>query len=154
MALLLIDLDHFKPINDRFGHAAGDLMLQVIAMRLREHVRAGDAVARLGGDEFAALICGSDAESQAREIAERLLAELSEPVHYGAERLRVTISIGVALYPRHAQNFTGLYKAADMALYRVKELGRSDSRVHGDDGELSEQACLELDVLKVPSGLA
>ncbi|RRV43109.1 diguanylate cyclase [Pseudomonas sp. o96-267] len=154
VALLLIDLDHFKPINDRFGHAAGDLMLQVIAMRLREHVRAGDAVARLGGDEFAALICGNDAESQAREIAERLLAELSEPVHYGAERLRVTISIGVALYPRHAKNFTGLYKAADMALYRVKERGRSGSRVHGDDGELSEQACLELDVLKVPSGLA
>ena len=154
VALLLIDLDHFKPINDRFGHAAGDLMLQVVAKRLREQVRAGDAVARLGGDEFAALICGSDAESQAREIAERLLAELSEPVHYGAERLRVTISIGVALYPLHARNFTGLYKAADMALYRVKELGRSDSRVHGDDGELSEQACLELDVLKVPSGLA
>lgn len=75
-------------------------------------------------------------------------------MHYGAERLRVTISIGVALYPRHARNFTGLYKAADMALYRVKELGRSGSRVHGDDGELSEQACLELDVLKVPSGLA
>ena len=75
-------------------------------------------------------------------------------LHYGAERLRVTISIGVALYPRHARNFTGLYKAADMALYRVKELGRSGSRVHGDDGELSEQACLELDVLKVPSGLA
>ncbi|PZQ44501.1 MAG: hypothetical protein DI559_01115, partial [Ectopseudomonas oleovorans] len=101
VALLLIDLDHFKPINDRFGHAAGDLMLQVVAKRLREQVRAGDAVARLGGDEFAALICGSDAESQAREIAERLLAELSEPVHYGAERLRVTISIGVALYPLH-----------------------------------------------------
>ncbi len=153
VALMLIDLDHFKPINDRFGHAAGDLMLQVIAKRLREHVRAGDAVARLGGDEFAALICGSDAESQAREIAARLLAELSEPVHYGAERLRVTISIGVALYPSHANNFTGLYKIADQALYRVKELGRSGARVHGDDGELSEQACLQLDVLKVPSGL-
>ena len=154
VALLLIDLDHFKPINDRFGHAAGDLMLQVIAKRLREHVRAGDAVARLGGDEFAALICGSDAERQAREIADRLLAELSKPVHFGAERLQVTISIGVALYPRHARNFTGLYKIADQTLYRVKELGRSGARVHGDDGELSEQACLQLDVLKVPSGLA
>jgi diguanylate cyclase (GGDEF)-like protein len=154
VALLLIDLDHFKPINDRFGHAAGDMMLQVIAKRLRERVRLGDAVARLGGDEFAVLICGSDAESQAREIAERLLAELSEPVHYGAERLRVTISLGVALYPQHAQNFTGLYKVADQTLYRVKELGRSGARVHGDDGELSEQACLQLDVLKVPSGLA
>ena len=154
VALLLIDLDHFKPINDRFGHAAGDLMLQVIAKRLREHVRAGDAVSRLGGDEFAALICGSDAENQAREIAARLVSELSVPVHYGAERLRVTVSIGAALYPCHAQSFTGLYKAADAALYRVKELGRSGSRIHGDDGELSEQACLQLDVLKVPSGLA
>ncbi|MFN3771537.1 MAG: diguanylate cyclase domain-containing protein [Ectopseudomonas guguanensis] len=154
VALLLIDLDHFKPINDRFGHAAGDLMLQVIAKRLREHVRAGDAVARLGGDEFAALICGSDAERQVREIADRLLAELSKPVHFGAERLQVTISIGVALYPRHARNFTGLYKIADQTLYRVKERGRSGARVHGDDGELSEQACLQLDVLKVPSGLA
>ncbi|MGE6240423.1 diguanylate cyclase domain-containing protein [Ectopseudomonas guguanensis] len=154
VALLLIDLDHFKPINDRFGHAAGDLMLQVIAKRLREHVRAGDAVARLGGDEFAALICGSDAERQAREIADRLLAELSKPVHFGAERLQVTISIGVALYPRHARNFTGLYKIADQTLYRFKERGRSGARVHGDDGELSEQACLQLDVLKVPSGLA
>lgn len=154
VALLLIDLDHFKPINDRFGHAAGDLMLQVIAKRLREHVRAGDAVARLGGDEFAALICGNDAESQAREIAGRLLANLAEPVHYGAERLRVTISIGVALYPLHAGHFAGLYKAADQALYRVKELGRSGSRVYGEDGERSEQACLQLDVLRVPSGLA
>lgn len=75
-------------------------------------------------------------------------------MHYGAERLRVTVSIGAALYPCHAQSFTGLYKAADAALYRVKELGRSGSRIHGDDGELSEQACLQLDVLKVPSGLA
>ena len=153
LALLLIDLDHFKPINDRFGHAAGDLMLQVIAKRLREHVRAGDAVARLGGDEFAALICGSDAESQAREIAERLLAELAAPVLYGTENLRVTISIGAALFPQHAKHFTDLYKAADSALYRVKELGRSGSRVHGDDGELTDQACLQLDVLRVPSGL-
>lgn len=154
VALLLIDLDHFKPINDRFGHAAGDLMLQVIAKRLREHVRAGDAVARLGGDEFAVLICGQDAENQARDIAARLLADLSEPVHYGAERLRVTISIGVALYPLHARHFAGLYKAADQALYRAKELGRSGSQVHGEGGELSEQACLQLDVLKIPSGLA
>lgn len=141
VALLLIDLDHFKPINDRFGHAAGDLMLQVIARRLRENVRAGDAVARLGGDEFAALICGSDAEGQAREIASRLLAELSEPVHFGSERLSVTISIGAALYPLHAKHFTELYKAADQALYQVKELGRSGSRVHGEDDGASAQAC-------------
>ena len=153
VALLLIDLDHFKPINDQHGHDAGDQMLQAIAQRLREHVRAGDAVARLGGDEFAVLICGADAEDHARDIASRLLAELAQPVHYGAERLTVTISIGAALYPQHARNFTSLYKAADEMLYKVKARGRSGSAVCGEDGELSSSARLQVDVLNVPSGL-
>ncbi|MDH1264218.1 sensor domain-containing diguanylate cyclase [Pseudomonas sp. GD03944] len=153
VALLLIDLDHFKPINDRYGHDAGDLMLQVIAKRLREHVRGGDAVARLGGDEFAVLICGDDAESHAREIAARLLQALSQPVLYGAERLTVTISIGAALYPEHARHFNSLYKAADEALYKVKARGRSGSAVCGEDGELSTSERLRLDVIKVNSGL-
>lgn len=153
-ALLLIDLDHFKPINDKYGHDAGDLMLQSIAQRLREHVRAGDAVARLGGDEFAVLICGGDAEQHARDIASRLLEELAKPVTYGAERLTVTISIGVALYPHHASNFTTLYKAADQMLYKVKSRGRSGSAVCGEDGELSNTTRLQLDVLNVPSGLS
>ena len=153
-ALLLIDLDHFKPINDKYGHDAGDLMLQSIAQRLREHVRSGDAVARLGGGEFAVLICGEDAEQHARDIARRLLEELAKPVAYGADRLTVTISIGVALYPRHASNFTTLYKAADEMLYKVKSRGRSGSAVCGEDGALSSSARLQLDVLSVPSGLS
>lgn len=153
IALLLIDLDHFKPINDKFGHDAGDLMLQSIAQRLREHVRSGDAVARLGGDEFAVLICGEDAEQHARDIAQRLLSELAKPVMYGAERLTVSISIGVALYPRHASNFTALYKAADEMLYKVKSRGRSAWAVCGEDGEMSDSTRLYLDVLSVPSGL-
>jgi two-component system, sensor histidine kinase LadS len=154
VALLLIDLDHFKPINDRYGHDAGDQMLRAIAQRLRDHVRAGDAVARLGGDEFAVLICGADAEEHARDIARRLLAELAQPVSYGADRLTVTISIGVALYPQHAHTFTSLYKAADEMLYKVKGRGRSGSAVCGEDGELSSSARLHLDVLNVPSGLS
>ena len=153
VALLLIDLDHFKPINDRHGHDAGDLMLQAIAQRLREHVRGGDTVARLGGDEFAVLICGEDAEQHAREIAARLLGELAQPVMYGAERLTVTISIGVALYPQHASNFTSLYKAADEMLYKVKARGRSGSAICGEGGELSSSTRLHLDVLNIPSGL-
>jgi diguanylate cyclase (GGDEF)-like protein len=153
VALMLIDLDHFKPINDRFGHDAGDLMLQVIAKRLREHVRSGDTVARLGGDEFAVLICGADAERHTREIAQRLLAELAQPVLYGAEPLTVTISIGAALAPQHAKQFGSLYKAADEALYKVKARGRSGSSICGEDGELSSSARLQLDVLKIPSGL-
>lgn len=153
VALMLIDLDHFKPINDRHGHDAGDAMLRAIGHRLREHVRGGDSVARLGGDEFAVLICGPDAEPHAREIAERLLAELSKPVSYGQHELTVTISIGVALYPNHARQFAGLYKTADQALYQVKDRGRSGFAIFGDNGELSGEACLRLDVLKVPTGL-
>lgn len=154
VALMLVDLDHFKPINDRYGHDAGDLLLRTIGHRLREHVRTNDMVARLGGDEFAVLVCGPEAERHAQEIAGRLLAELSRPVLYGANRLAVTISIGGALYPQHALQFTGLYKAADEAMYRAKQKGRSGFVLQGCDGELSQQTCLMLDVLKVPSGLS
>jgi diguanylate cyclase (GGDEF)-like protein len=154
VALMLVDLDHFKPINDRYGHDAGDLMLRTIGHRLREHVRTNDMVARLGGDEFAVLVCGPDAQQHAQEIAARLLGELSRPVLYGANRLAVTISIGAALYPQHALQFTGLYKSADEAMYRAKQRGRSGFVLQGCDGELSPQTCLMLDVLKVPSGLS
>ena len=154
VALMLVDLDHFKPINDRYGHDAGDLMLRTIGHRLREHVRTNDMVARLGGDEFAVLVCGADAQQHAQEIANRLLGELSRPVLYGANRLVVTISIGAALYPQHAVQFAGLYKSADEAMYRAKQRGRSGFVLQGSDGELSPQTCLMLDVLKVPSGLS
>ncbi|MBD9426884.1 GGDEF domain-containing protein [Pseudomonas sp. PDM15] len=154
VALMLVDLDHFKPINDRYGHDAGDLMLRTIGHRLREHVRTNDMVARLGGDEFAVLVCGPDAQQHAQEIAARLLGELSRPVLYGANRLAVTISIGAALYPQHALQFSGLYKSADEAMYRAKQRGRSGFVLQGCDGELSPQTCLMLDVLKVPSGLS
>ncbi len=153
LALMLIDLDHFKPINDRFGHDAGDEMLRTIGQRLREHVRGGDAVARLGGDEFAVLISGADAEVEARDLARRLLDELAVPMCYGAEQLSVSISIGVALFPQHARHFSGLYQTADQALYKAKARGRSDLVVFGEDGELSSEASLQLDVLKIRSGL-
>ncbi len=125
LALLLIDLDHFKPINDRHGHDAGDLLLQHIARRLREQVRGSDTVARLGGDEFAVLIGGADAQHYAEDVAKRLLAELPRPVDYAGHSLTVSISIGVAFYPQHAEQFADLYKAADQALYQAKSAGRS-----------------------------
>ncbi|WP_420902128.1 diguanylate cyclase domain-containing protein [Pseudomonas nitroreducens] len=125
LALMLIDLDHFKPINDSHGHDAGDFMLQNVGNRLRQCVRGSDCVARLGGDEFAALISGPDAESHAKEIACRILNELSRPVKFDSLELRVTPSIGVAIYPSHAMQFSKLYKAADQALYEVKGNGRA-----------------------------
>lgn len=154
VALLLIDLDHFKPVNDTYGHDAGDLLLRTIGHRLREHVRTNDMVARLGGDEFAVLVCGPDAQAHTREIAERLLDTLATPVLYGNHQLAVSISVGGAFYPQHAQQFSGLYKSADEALYRAKQKGRSGFVLQDGDGETSTQTSLMLDVLKVPSGLA
>lgn len=139
VALMLIDLDHFKPINDSHGHDAGDFMLQNVAHRLRQCVRTSDCVARLGGDEFAALISGPDAEGHAREIAKRLLNELSRPVSFDSLELRVTPSIGVAIYPSHAMQFSKLYKAADQALYEVKGNGRASYAVASEcSGETSD----------------
>lgn len=140
LALMLIDLDHFKPINDSHGHDAGDFMLQNVGNRLRQCVRGSDCVARLGGDEFAALISGPDAEAHAREIACRILNELSRPVRFDTLELRVTPSIGVAIYPSHAMQFSKLYKAADQALYEVKGNGRASyaiaSESNGDASDL------------------
>ena len=125
LALLLIDLDHFKPINDQHGHDAGDFLLCELSRRLQLHVRRNDMPARLGGDEFAVLISGPDADQHAHEIAERLLAELVKPVTYHGLQLQVNISIGGAIYPQQGQHFSDLYKAADQALYQVKCEGRA-----------------------------
>ncbi|KSM48751.1 sensor domain-containing diguanylate cyclase [Pseudomonas aeruginosa] len=133
MALLLIDLDHFKPINDTHGHDAGDFVLQNVAQRLRHCVRTEDCVARLGGDEFAVLVGGTNAEQHARDIAERLLRELAKPVEFAKQWLVITPSIGVALFPGDALQFGKLYKAADQALYRVKGAGRAGYAMAADD---------------------
>lgn len=126
VALLLIDLDHFKPINDGYGHDAGDLLLRTLGQRLRSLVRSSDMAARLGGDEFAVLLTGPDAEQDAAPIAERLLNELSRPVLYRGVGLAVTVSVGAAFFPRHADEFSQLYKAADEALYQAKQRGRAN----------------------------
>ncbi len=125
LALLLIDLDHFKPINDQHGHDAGDFLLCELSRRLQLHVRHNDMPARLGGDEFAVLISGPDADRHAHEIAARLLAELVKPVTYHGQQLRVSISVGGAVYPQQGAHFSDLYKAADRALYQVKCEGRA-----------------------------
>ena len=88
-------------------------------------MRGSDTVARLGGDEFAVLIGGADAPGYAQDVAQRLLAELARPVDYAGHSLNVSISIGAAFYPQHAEQFAGLYKAADQALYQAKAAGRS-----------------------------
>lgn len=122
-AVLLIDIDRFKPINDLHGHAAGDAALREVADRLRRHVRAADVVARYGGEEFLVVMAGALVE-EAEGVAERLrLAIAEEPVDIGSARLRVTISIGIAV-ARPGEGTDSVVTAADSALYRAKRGGR------------------------------
>ena len=119
LALLMIDLDHFKEINDSFGHPTGDGLLRLIGPRLRSVTRSGDVVARLGGDEFAVLLTGADVEF-ATSIAERITTEIEPPFDVEGSSLHVGASIGIALSPQHASSATELMRCADVAMYRAK----------------------------------
>jgi diguanylate cyclase (GGDEF)-like protein/PAS domain S-box-containing protein len=128
VAVLFIDLDGFKAVNDTVGHQAGDELLIQAARRLQESVRAGDTAARLGGDEFAALICGTSTdrhkrEYQVHEIADRLRARLSEPYRFDGTELRVDASIGVA-FAEPGVTPGELLRNADLAMYRAKQAGK------------------------------
>ncbi len=127
-ALMCIDLDRFKAINDNLGHQAGDAVLRMVADRLRARLRGEDTLARIGGDEFVALQCtGDDPEAAARETAGRLVAALDTPLDVEGHRLDVGISIGIAVAYRDGdgpKDGVALYRAADDALYRAKNSGR------------------------------
>jgi two-component system cell cycle response regulator len=122
--VLMIDVDRFKPLNDYYGHAAGDAALREVAARLREHVRASDVVARYGGEEFLVVMSGAGAEETA-VIAERLRAAIAgRPIDLGQAKLPVTVSIGSALAGNNTEA-PSLIAAADTAMYRAKSLGRN-----------------------------
>lgn len=124
-ALFFIDVDRFKSINDEFGHEVGDIVLCIIARRLRAKVREGDLVARLGGDEFAVLLLPLGDLSQARRIAGSMLEGMAEPIELpSGVALNVSLSIGIAFFPDHATDAAGLLKKADEAMYESKRAGR------------------------------
>ena len=124
-ALIFIDLDHFKDINDTLGHATGDALLIEVSRRLRGAVRGSDLVARLGGDEFLILMVAADIRSEIERVRLRLTRAVAEPVHLGGRDLHVTASIGVALYPQHGSDVQTLMRNADLAMYSAKEGGRN-----------------------------
>lgn len=119
-ALLFIDLDKFKPVNDQFGHAVGDQLLQQVAQRLKTSVRESDTIGRLGGDEFVAIIEGVEREDAVIHIAEKMIALLDDPFEVGEHILRVGCSIGISLYPQHGDTGGTLMRAADIAMYAAK----------------------------------
>jgi diguanylate cyclase (GGDEF)-like protein/PAS domain S-box-containing protein len=124
IAVVYCDLDGFKAVNDRFGHAEGDRLLQLTATRLATVVRAEDTVARLGGDEFAVLVHGLDASVAAENVADRIVDELARPLHVGPETVPLAVSVGVAWAPAgSAEGARVLMHAADEAMYRAKRAG-------------------------------
>lgn len=124
-ALLFIDLDRFKPINDMHGHQTGDAVLIEVARRIQKHIRPDDTLSRLGGDEFTVILDGLDACEKVQLIAQRILQELKAPIMLGDKQLDLSASIGIALYPKDGLDAQTLLKHADTAMYHVKERGRN-----------------------------
>jgi diguanylate cyclase (GGDEF)-like protein/PAS domain S-box-containing protein len=125
LALLLIDLDEFKEVNDTLGHAMGDILLQEAALRIADCVRATDTVARLGGDEFTVVLSQLADNTRAEDIAQKILAKLAEPYHLGSKVTYISASIGITLYPNDATDIESLIKNADQAMYLSKSQGRN-----------------------------
>ena len=130
-ALLLIDLDHFKQVNDTLGHDAGDALLVETARRLRAIARKADVVARLGGDEFAILLADAAVPSAVDIACARIVDAFDAPIVHGGHEMRTSPSIGVALFPRDGATQDALYKSADVALYEAKRSGRRTWRFAG-----------------------
>jgi len=132
-ALLFIDLDNFKTLNDTLGHDKGDMLLQQVAQRLSSCIREDDTVARLGGDEFVVMLEGlsentAEAATQAQALGEKILATINQPYQLDSHEIRSTPSIGIALFSGHQTSIKDLLKQADLAMYQSKAAGRNTLR--------------------------
>jgi diguanylate cyclase (GGDEF)-like protein/PAS domain S-box-containing protein len=133
VAVLFVDLDRFKNVNDTLGHSTGDVLLQRVAERFRACLRDSDVVARLGGDEYTVLLRPVRDTQDAANCAQKLIDALAEPVEVNGHELFVTCSIGISLYPDDAQDAQALLKNADMAMYRAKEQGKNSYQFFSDE---------------------
>lgn len=124
-AVLFIDLDHFKRVNDKLGHSVGDKLLQEVAGRLRQCVRETDIIARQGGDEFVVVLAHIKGGDDAARVAEKIIDSLSSPFHLDASIISIGASIGIALAPDDGNDVDTLFRNADLAMYRAKSLGRN-----------------------------
>ncbi|MDO3385271.1 EAL domain-containing protein [Gilvimarinus sp. SDUM040013] len=130
LALMLLDVDRFKNINDSLGHDSGDLLLKAIATRLNEGVREMDTVARLGGDEFVVVLEGINDVEDVRFVANKLLAQLSRPMEISGHEISITASIGISVFPTDGENTDELLKNADIAMYKAKEAGKNNCQFY------------------------
>ena len=143
IALAYIDLDHFKPINDTYGHHVGDAVLKTVAQRLQTAVRGCDSVARLGGDEFSALIEDIESDSDIIPIMERIVSSINLPFYVNNQQLEISCSVGVALYPRDG-DIEKLIVCADSAMYKAKQNGKNQFKFYDADIESSANQMLEM----------
>jgi diguanylate cyclase (GGDEF)-like protein/PAS domain S-box-containing protein len=130
LAILFLDLDRFKVVNDSLGHKVGDLLLQKAANRLAQLIRGGDTLARLGGDEFIILLSRIESDEDAGRVASKILQLFKKPFILGDRELFVSASIGISIYPHHGEDRETLVKNADIAMYRAKQEGRDNYQIH------------------------
>ena len=130
LAVLYIDLDHFKPVNDQFGHAAGDAVLQEFAKRLTRVIRPTDVAARLGGDEFGVALCGIRSHTDAQLVADKIIAEIKAPMQIGKDLILIGASVGIATNAAREGTWQTLIQHADEMLYRAKRAGRGRSQIY------------------------
>ena len=133
VALLCLDLDGFKPVNDRLGHWIGDLLLAQVAKRMLSRVRESDTLARMGGDEFTWLVANLSSKEQAARLAEEMLQTLSEPFEIEGNLIAITASVGIGLFPDGASDAAGLMQQADIAMYAVKRDGKNGVRYYAPE---------------------
>jgi len=144
LALLLVDLDQFKEVNDTLGHSVGDMLLKDAALRIKSCVRESDTVARLGGDEFTIVLSEISGSGSVDDVAQKIIGKLSEPFHLGNEIVHVSASIGITLYPNDAIDIDELIKNADQAMYVAKNKGRNRSSYFTASLQVAAQTKLRL----------
>jgi len=145
LAVMSLDIDRFKKINDTFGHLAGDELLQSVALKLKKCLREGDTLARVGGDEFSLLLPNLSQNEDAATIARKILEVSSRPVCHKDKELRLSFSIGVAVFPDHGESKDALFRHADLAMYRVKDTGRNGFNFFSSEMRLNSSHSLDIE---------
>ena len=145
MAVLFLDLDRFKLVNDSLGHAAGDQLLQLASGRLQTLLRKSDTVARLGGDEFTVLLEDAALESDAQGVGRKIVAALGEPFSVMGQEVHIGASVGMAFFPDHSSEAERLIKLADLAMYRAKQSGRNQTVAYSEALEARQEHLLDLE---------
>jgi diguanylate cyclase (GGDEF)-like protein len=138
VALLFLDFDHFKQINDRLGHTAGDEALCVLSRRIENCLRDEDTVGRLSGDEFVVVLPNLNHEDHALKVAQKLLDVTSQPIEFNGQETFITCSIGIAIYPEHGETAEILLRHSDAAMYAAKAAGRHEVRFYSAEEQATD----------------